>query len=57
MQQDLKPNSDAVIAWDAVSAASAEQRYTLFQLAAETVLKRSWHCEPMQRLAIQTGQF
>lgn len=57
IQQDLQTESDARTAWEAVSAASAKQRYFLFKSAAETVLKHAWSCPSMEKLAEGTGEF
>lgn len=49
------PASDASISWEAVSYAVAEQRYEIFKMGAESVLKETWDCPAMEKLAPLTG--
>jgi len=57
INQNLDPQSDAKIAWEAISRAVSEQRYELFKSGAESVLKNKWECKAMKRLANVTGVF
>lgn len=54
---NLKINSNARVAWEAISYAIGEQRYELFQYAAESVIKTKWRCNAMKKLAPVTGEF
>lgn len=51
----LTPNSNAAMAWDAVSSAQSDQRYEIFKIAAEEVTGQEWHCDSMKHLASITG--
>lgn len=57
INKDLKPTSDARVAWEAIGNADASMRYELFQSSAESVTKSKWQCKSMKKLAPITGEF
>jgi hypothetical protein len=57
IKQELTESSSARAAWIAIGNAVAEQRYELFQSAAESTLGMSWHCNTMKKWAAKTGEF
>lgn len=57
ISENLSRWSDARASWEAVSSAVSEQRYELFKTGAESVLRRTWHCSAMEKLAPGTGVF
>lgn len=57
INKNLPPSSNARAAWEAIGYAVAEQRYVLFQSAAESVLNMPWQCPTMQKWAAKTGEF
>ena len=57
ISQNLRPESDARVAWEAIANADAAQRYELFKSSAESVHSGSWQCPSMKKLAIKTGAY
>ena len=57
INKNLPESSNARVAWIAIDSAVPEERYELFQSAAESVLNRRWECEDMKRWALKTGEF
>lgn len=57
INKNLPDKSNAKSAWQAISAAVAEQRYELYQSSVESVLKKKWQCNAMEKLAPLTGLF
>lgn len=57
INHELKSDSNAKLAWEAISFATSEQRYELFKSGAESVLNRKWDCDEMKQLAKITGEF
>ncbi len=53
----LPEASGARAAWVAIDSAVAEQRYELFQSAAESTLNTPWQCAAMKKWASRTGDF
>lgn len=56
LTESLSSNSDAYIAWTAVSLAEPSQRYQLFKDAAVSSLKMQWDCQPLKDHANTVGQ-
>lgn len=54
---NLKTNSNARVAWEAIGSADGSLRYELFQSSAESVVKSKWKCKAMKKLAPVTGEF
>jgi len=57
INKNLKPTSNARVAWEAIGSADASMRYELFQSSAEPVVKSKWQCKAMKKLAPITGEF
>lgn len=57
INKNLKPTSDARVAWEAIGSADASIRYSLYKSSAESVIKRKWQCNAMKKLAPITGEF
>lgn len=57
INKNLPQANNARLSWEAIAAAVAEQRYELFQSAAESVLNTKWQCKAMEQLAGKTGLF
>jgi hypothetical protein len=57
INKNLKPSSNARVAWEAVGSAEGSQRYVLYKSSAESVLNSEWQCEAMAKLADKTGEF
>ena len=57
INKHLSTTSDARVAWEAVAATVAGQRYEIYRSGAESVLNRKWECPAMEKLAIMTGLF
>jgi len=57
IQKTLPETSDARVAWEAISHATPEVRYELFQSAAKSTGFKNWACMPMKKLAPVTGEF
>lgn len=55
--QNLKSDSDARVAWEAIAYVEAGERYDLFKSAAESVGSSKWQCTAMKDLAMKTGAF
>lgn len=56
LTDNLSTNSDAYIAWTAVSLAEPSQRYQLFKDAAASSLKMQWDCQSLKDHAHTVGQ-
>ncbi len=57
INKNLKPTSNARVAWEAIGSADASMRYDLFKSSAESVVKSKWQCKAMKKLAPITGEF
>lgn len=57
INKNLKPSSNARVAWESIGNAVASLRYELYQSSAESVLNKKWQCDAMKKLAPVTGEF
>lgn len=57
ISQGLQAESNARVAWEAISYAEKDERYSLFKSAAEDVHSSIWDCPAMEKLAAKTGEF
>ena len=55
MAKGLDRQSDAVVAWTAISYATPAERYELFTGSAESVLHHPWTCPSMEKWIAKTG--
>ena len=56
LTEGLSSNSDAYIAWSAVSLAEPSQRYQLYKDAAASSLNKQWDCQSLKEHAHKVGQ-